>query len=122
MRQTAVDLETVEETSDFPSDPVELDSDNDIVPSLINALDSEEVFLPIDEGDTPMVDDKSIKLEGTNLESEIQTNMKLEVEDIVTVMEVKVQDIETIEEFHASPAGVDSEKHIVVSAAIETDE
>ena len=118
--ETTVDLE-VEEASDFPSDPVELDSDNDIVPSLINALDSEEVFLPIDEGDTPMVDDKSIKLEGTNLESEIQTNMKLEVDDIVTVMEVKVQDIETIEEFHASPVGGDSEKYIVASA-IETDE
>ena len=61
MRQTAVDLE-VEEISDFTSDPVELDSDNDddIVPSLINALDSEEVFLPIDEGDTPMVDDNMV--------------------------------------------------------------
>ena len=57
MRQTAVDLETVEEISDFPSDPVELDSDNDIVPSLINVLDSEEIFLPIHEGDAPMVDE-----------------------------------------------------------------
>ena len=36
------------------------------------------------------------------MESEIQTNMKLEVEDIVTVMEVEVQDIETIEEVHAT--------------------
>ena len=85
----------------------------------INALDSEEVFLPIDEGDTPMVDDM-VSPPPTNLEPEIQTNMKLEVEDIVTVMEVEVQDIETIEGFHASPASVDSEKHIVVSA-IETD-
>ena len=57
--ETTVDLE-VEEASDFPSDPVELDSDNDIVPSLINALDSEEVFRPIDEGDTPMVDDNMV--------------------------------------------------------------
>ena len=36
------------------------------------------------------------------MESEIQTNMKLEVEDIVTVIKVQVQDIETIEEVHAT--------------------